>query len=170
MSANVSRKLHLIALAAAVVIAPVALATSAAAHNHGGEAHAGGIVISQPFARATTPGARVAAAYLQLENTGKTPITLVSATSPVCGKVELHTMSMEGGIMRMRQITDGVTIQPGGTASLEPGGMHLMLMDLRQQLTPGTEVAITLTFNGAPSQTLKFPVQAASKKSGHHQH
>lgn len=170
MSANVLRKLRLIALAAAVAIAPVTLATSATAHNHGGEAHEGGIVISQPFARATMPGARVAAAYLQLRNTGKTPIKLVSATSPVCEKVELHTMTMEGGIMRMRQITDGVAIQPGGTVSLAPGGMHLMLMGLRQQLTPGTEVAITLTFDGAPTQTLKFPVQAAGKTSGDHQH
>jgi len=170
MSATTLRNLHLIALAAAVAIAPVTLATSVSAHNHAGEAHAGGIVISQPFARATMPGARVAAAYLQLRNTGKTLITLVSATSPVCENVELHTMSMDGGVMRMRQITDGIAIQPGGTASLAPGGMHLMLMGLRQQLTPGTEVAITLTFDGAPAQTLKFPVQAAGKTTGDHQH
>jgi copper(I)-binding protein len=170
MSATIARNLRRIALATAAALAPMTLATGASAHNHGGEAPAGGLVVSQPYARATMPGAKVAAAYMQLRNTGKAPITLVSAASPVCDKVELHTMSMEGGIMRMRQITDGVAIQPGGTVSLAPGGMHLMLMGLRQQLTPGTEVAITLTFDGAPAQTLKFPVQAAGKTSGDHQH
>ena len=168
MSASVARSLRLFALAAAAALSPMTLAIDASAHNHGGEAHAGGIVISQPFAKATMPGARVAAAYMQLRNTGKTPITLVSAASPVCEKVELHTMSMDGGIMRMREIAGGVTIPPGGAVSFAPGGMHLMLMGLRQQLMPGTTVAITLTFNGAPAQTLQFPVQAMGTTSGHH--
>jgi copper(I)-binding protein len=77
-------------------------------------------------------------------------------------------MSMEGGIMRMREIAGGVTIPPGGAVSFAPGGMHLMLMGLRQQLMPETTVAITLTFNGAPAQTLQFPVQAMGTTSSHH--
>jgi copper(I)-binding protein len=170
MSATIARNLRRIALATAAALAPMTLATGATAHNHGGEAHTGGIVISQPYARATMPGAKVAAAYMQLRNTGKAPITLVSAASPVCDKVELHTMSMEGGIMRMRELQNGVTIPPGGTISFVPGGMHLMLMGLRQQLTPGTAVAVTLNFSGAPSQTLQFPVQAMGNSGGQHQH
>ncbi len=168
MSASFARSLRLFAVAAAAALSPVTLVTGAPAHNHGSDAHAGGIVISQPFAKATMPGARVAAAYMQLTNTGKTPITLVSAASPVCEKVELHTMSMDGGIMRMREIAGGVTIPPGGAVSFAPGGMHLMLMGLRQQLMPGTTVPITLTFDGAPAQTLQFPVQAMGTTGGHH--
>ena len=168
MSASVARSLRLIALAAAAALSPVTLATGAPAHYHCCDDHAGVIVISQPFAKATMPGARVAAAYMQIRNTGRTPITLVSAASPACEKVELHTMSMDGGIMRMRELAGGVTISPGGAVSFAPGGMHLMLMGLRQQLMPGTTVAITLTFNGAPAQTLQFPVQAMGTTSGHH--
>jgi len=156
-------------LAATMIMAPVAGTPAALAHNHGGEAASGGAVISQPYAKATMPGAKVGAAYMQVKNTGKTPFTLVSATSPASEKVELHTMSMDGGVMRMRQITGGVTVEPGQTVSFTPGGMHLMLMGLKQQLAAGTAIPVTLTFSGAPAQTIQFPVQAMGD-SGHHNH
>ena len=130
----------------------------------------GSIVISGAEAKATMPGARVAAAYMQLTNTGKAPVTLTAAASPVCETVELHTMSMDGGIMRMRQITGGVTISPGSTIAFTPGGMHLMLMGLKQQLTPAAAVPITLTFAGAPAQTLQFPVKPMGDGGHHHHH
>jgi len=164
------RSLSLVTLlAATALLAPLAGAPAAMAHNHGGETASGGAVIRQPHAKATMPGAQVAAAYMQVQNTGKTPFTLVSAASPVCEKVELHTMSMEGGVMRMRQITGGVTVKPGQTVSFVPGGMHLMLMGLRQQLAAGTSIPVTLTFSGAPAQTIQFPVQAMGD-GGHHNH
>lgn len=164
------RSLSLVTLlAATALLAPLPGAPAAMAHNHGGETASGGAVISQPHAKATMPGAQVAAAYMQVQNTGKTPFTLVSASSPVCEKVELHTMSMEGGVMRMRQITGGVTVKPGQTVSFFPGGMHLMLMGLRQQLAAGTSIPVTLTFSGAPAQTIQFPVQAMGD-GGHHNH
>ncbi|MFN9162061.1 MAG: copper chaperone PCu(A)C [Alphaproteobacteria bacterium] len=156
-------------LAATALLAPLAGAPVAVAHNHGGETASGGPVISQPYAKATMPGAKVGAAYMQVKNTGKTPFTLVSATSPASEKVELHTMSMDGGVMRMRQITGGVTVEPGQTVSFTPGGMHLMLMGLKQQLAAGTAIPVTLTFSGAPAQTIQFPVQAMGD-GGHHHH
>lgn len=156
-------------LAATMIMAPVAGTTAALAHNHGGETASGGVVINQPYAKATMPGAKVAAAYMQVKNTGKSPVTLTAATTPACEKVEVHTMSMDGGIMRMREVTGGVTIPPGETVKFVSGGMHLMLMGLKQQLTPGTTIPMTLTFTGAPAQTVQFPVQAMGD-SGHHNH
>jgi copper(I)-binding protein len=156
-------------LAATMIMAPVAGTSAALAHNHGGEAASGGVVINQPYAKATMPGAKVAAAYMQVKNTGKSPVTLTAATTPACEKVEVHTMSMDGGIMRMREVTGGVTIPPGETVKFVSGGMHLMLMGLKQQLTPGTTIPMTLTFTGAPAQTVQFPVQAMGD-SGHHNH
>lgn len=165
-----TRNTRLIALlAATMIMAPVAGTTAALAHNHGGEAASGGVVINQPYAKATMPGAKVAAAYMQVKNTGKSPVTLTAATTPACEKVEVHTMSMDGGIMRMREVTGGVTIPPGETVKFVSGGMHLMLMGLKQQLTPGTTIPMTLTFTGAPAQTVQFPVQAMGD-SGHHNH
>lgn len=170
MPTHRARNTRLIALlAATMIMAPVAGTTAALAHNHGGETASGGVVINQPYAKATMPGAKVAAAYMQVRNTGKAPVTLTAASTPVCEKVELHTMSMDGGIMRMREVTGGVTIPPGGTVKFVSGGLHLMLMGLKQQLTPGSTIPMTLTFTGAPAQTIQFPVQAMGD-GGHHNH
>lgn len=170
MSGRLARNTRLIALLAATALLVPAVGTPVArAHNHGGETAAGGVVVSQAYAKATMPGAKVAAAYMQLGNTGKTPVTLTGAASPACEKVEVHTMSMDGGVMRMREVTGGVTIPPGGAVSFTPGGMHLMLTGLRQPLTAGTAITLTLTFTGAPSQTIQVPVQAMGD-SGHHHH
>jgi copper(I)-binding protein len=113
------------------------------------------------------PGATVGAAYMQVSNTGRSPVVLMSATSSVAAKVEFHSMSMDGNIMRMREITGGIPISPGGTVNFVPGGMHIMLVGLKQQLAAGNSVPMTLNFNGAPSVTLQVPVQAGG---GHHHH
>jgi copper(I)-binding protein len=114
------------------------------------------------------PGATVGAGYMQLVNAGRNQVVLVSATSPVAAKVEFHTMSMDGNIMRMREITGGIPIPPGGTVNFVPGGMHIMFVGLTQRMAPGSTVPLTLTFNGAPQVTLQMPVQAQS--GGHHHH
>jgi copper(I)-binding protein len=150
------------------MIAALAVAACSMGFLAPGASADGSIVVSGAEAKATMPGARVAAAYMQLANTGKTPVTLTAATSPVCETVELHTMSMNGGIMRMRPITGGVTISPGSTIAFTPGGMHLMLTGLKQQLTPATAVPITLTFAGAPAQTLQFTVKPMGDGAHHH--
>jgi len=153
-----------LALAGAVTV-PAALAD----HKPGHDAQpAAGVTVRQPFANPTMPGATVGAGYMQLVNAGRNQVVLVSATSPVAAKVEFHSMSMDGNIMRMREITGGIPIPPGGTVNFVPGGMHIMFVGLTQRLAPGSTVPLTLTFNGAPQVTLQMPVQAQS--GGHHHH
>jgi hypothetical protein len=159
-------------LRALVVVATISASVLTAAHGSHTPDHGatptGVIKVTTPFASATMPGANVGAAYMQVSNTGRSPVVLVSATSPVAAKVEFHTMSMDGNIMRMREITGGIPIPPGGTVNFVPGGMHIMFVGLTQRLAPGSTVPLTLTFNGAPQVTLQMPVQAQS--GGHHHH
>jgi copper(I)-binding protein len=158
-------------LRALVVVAAISASVLTAAHgshtpDHGATS-TGTIKVITPFASATMPGATVGAAYMQVSNTGRSPVVLMSATSSVAAKVEFHSMSMDGNIMRMREITGGIPISPGGTVNFVPGGMHIMLVGLKQQLAAGNSVPMTLNFNGAPSVTLQVPVQAGG---GHHHH
>ena len=159
-------------LRALVVVATLSASVLTAAHgshtpDHGATP-AGAIKVVTPFASATLPGANVGAAYMQVSNTGRSAVVLISAASPVAAKVEFHSMSMDGSIMRMREITGGIPIPPGGSANFVPGGMHIMLVGLKQQLTAGGSVPMTLNFNGAPSVTVQVPVQAGG--GGHHHH
>lgn len=154
-------------IAAAILAAPTIAAPS---HQHGSMEHAGaGVTVSDAWAAATMPGAQVGAAYLSLANTGTSAVTLVSVTSPASASVEIHTMSMDGGVMRMRPVSGGVTIPPGETVALTPGGMHLMLMGLRQPLTDGSTITLNLTFKGASAQSVQLPVRSRAA-SGHHHH
>lgn len=158
---------------ALVVASTISAGALTAAHGHHTPEHdaqqaSAGVVVQQPFASATMPGATVGAAYMQVTNTGRNQVVLVSASSPVAAKVEFHSMSMDGNIMRMREITGGIPIPPGGSANFVPGGTHIMLVGLRQRLAPGSSIPLTLTFNGAPQVTLQVPVQAGG--GGHHHH
>jgi len=158
------------AAALAITLAS-AMAAQVAFANHtpGHDAQqSAGVSVNQPFASPTMPGATVGAAYMQVVNRGRNQVVLVSATSPVAARVEFHSMSMDGNIMRMREITGGIPIPPGGTVNFVPGGMHIMLVGLKQQLAAGSTVPMTLNFNGAPSVTVQVPVQAGS--GGHHHH
>ena len=107
---------------------------------------AGDIEISDPWARASaTPQARTGAAYMALSNKGDTADRLTGASSPVAERAELHTHEMDGNVMRMRSI-EAIEIAPGEPAVLRPGGLHLMLVGLRQPLRAGDRVPLTLTF------------------------
>src|ERR1700748_1960373 len=92
-----------------LVACALALATTAA---HAADYKAGAIEIDHPWARATPSGAKVGAGYLKLTNTGATPDRLVGATAVAAGRVEVHEMSMDNGVMKMRPVKDGVALQP----------------------------------------------------------
>ena len=110
---------------------------------------AGDLVISQPWTRATPGGAKTGGGYLTIENKGSTSDKLVSATADVAGKVEVHEMAMNNGVMTMRPLESGLTIDPGKTVKLAPGGYHLMLMELKNPLKQGDKVPVTLQFERA---------------------
>ncbi|MGD9881022.1 MAG: copper chaperone PCu(A)C [Reyranella sp.] len=120
----------------------------------------GAIEIKQPWTRATPPSAPAGGGYLVLTNTGTTPDRLVAVTSPSAGKVELHEMSMEGSIMRMRELPKGVELPPGATVTLKPGGLHLMFMDLKAPFAKDTKVPATLVFEKAGSIPVELTVEA----------
>jgi periplasmic copper chaperone A len=107
------------------------------------------ISVEKPFSRATPGGAKVGAGYMTITNKATVADRLVSAASPAAGKVQIHEMSMDGGVMKMREVGGGLPIEPGKTVALAPGGNHLMLMDLKAPLKTGDKVPVTLTFEKA---------------------
>lgn len=108
----------------------------------------GGVTVSTPWARATPGGATVAGAFLGIKAAAGADDKLVAARSTVAGSVELHDHINDGGVMKMRRV-DGIAIKGGDTVTLKPGGLHLMLMDLKAPLMAGDKVEVTLVFEKA---------------------
>jgi len=117
------------------------------------------LAIEQAWARATPPGAPVAGGFLTVRNTDGTEDRLLSATSPDAEKVEIHEMRMDGGIMRMRRMDDGLTIAAGGTLALAPGGFHLMFIGPKHPFAAGQTVTATLRFEHGGERTVRFEVR-----------
>jgi periplasmic copper chaperone A len=106
------------------------------------------ITITHPWIRATPGGATVAAAYLKIKTADGVADKLLSASSPVAGRAEVHTHIKDGDIMRMRRV-ESRAVQPGAAVVLEPSGDHVMLMDLKGPLKEGDFVQLKLTFEKA---------------------
>lgn len=123
---------------------------------------------TEPWARGTVAAQKASGAFVQLRSPDAA--RLVAASSPVAGRVEIHEMAMDGGVMKMRQIP-GLDLPAGKTVELKPGGLHLMLMDLKAPLKDGETVPLTLTVEraGKPAETLQLqvPVRPLGAKSGH---
>ena len=100
----------------------------------------GSIEISGGFSRATLPNAPVAGGYITITNKGSADDTLIAASSPVAEDVQLHEMKMEGDVMKMAELPDGIAVPAGGTVTLEPGGLHLMFMGLKEPLVENETV------------------------------
>ena len=143
------------------------MASAALAHGY----KAGSLSIQHPWSRETAAGQAVGGGFLTITNSGARDDRLVSGSSPVAAEVQLHTMSMDGGIMRMRQVTDGIAIPAKGSVELKPGGFHIMFMGLKRQLKQGERFPVTLTFQRAGRVTVQFAVQpigsTAAMDSGH---
>lgn len=133
-----------------------------------GGVKAGSLTITAPWTRATPRGAKVAGGYLKITNTGNAPDRLLGGTATIAGRIEVHEMSVSDGIMRMRPLTSGLEIKPGASVELAPGGYHLMLMDLKQQLREGETVTATLRFEKAGTVELTFRVGSIGEGAGKH--
>ncbi|NOJ42632.1 copper chaperone PCu(A)C [Bradyrhizobium australiense] len=131
---------------------------------HAQEVKAGDLVITQAWSRATPSGAKIAGGYLTVENKGSAPDKLVGGSGENIGKVEVHEMAMNNGVMTMRPLDKGLPIEPGKTVKLAPGGHHLMLMDLKQPFKQGDKVPVTLEFEKAGKVTLSLDVQGVGAK------
>jgi hypothetical protein len=125
------------------------------------------VQVSDAWVRATVPGQKGSGAFMTL--TSKTATRLVGVSSPVAGVAEVHEMKMDGDVMRMRQIP-GLDLPAGTTVALTSGGYHLMLMDLKQTLTSGSTVPVTLLFKDGKGVTsrleLKLPVATSAPGGG----
>jgi len=146
------------------------LAALSAAPLRAQEIKAGDLVITQPWSRATPGGAKVAGGFLTTENKGSTADRLIGGSGDVADKVEVHEMTMNNGVMTMRPLDKGLTIEPGKTVRLAPGGYHLMLFDLKRPLKQGDKVPLTLEFERAGKVRLSLDVQGvgAQAPSGGH--
>lgn len=142
-------------VALALTVPAIAMATQSKAHDY----KAGLIAIGHPFARATPASAPVAGGYLTLTNTGKEADILLSGSSPVSEKLELHLSTLVEGVAKMRQIEDGIEIKPGETVALKAGASHIMFLRPRKQLVEGERFPVTLNFKNAGPITVDFAVQ-----------
>jgi copper(I)-binding protein len=135
------------------------------------EYRAGSLLIEQPWSRATPAGAKVGAGYVVIRNAGPSPDRLLGASAEVAGRVEIHEMVVDNDVARMRPRPNGLEIRPGATAELKPGGLHLMMMDLKRPLVQGETVRGTLTFEQAGAVAVEFKVQSigapAPAQAGH---
>ena len=142
-----------------------ALAAMLAAPVRAEDVKAGDLVITQAWSRQTPSGAKVAGAYLTIENKGTAPDRLVGGSGDVAGRFEIHEMAMEGGVMKMRPLDKGVVIDPGKTVKLAPGGNHLMLLDLKSPLKQGEKVPVTLQFEKAGKVNVSLDVQGVGAQA-----
>ena len=143
------------------VLALVALAMPALGHDTA----LGPLELNAPFTRATLPNAPVAGGFLTIVNTGPQDDRLVSASSEIAAETQIHEMAMQGDVMKMRQLADGLAIPAGATVALEPGGYHIMFMGLKQALKEGDTVPVVLTFEKAGTITIGLHVEAPAADS-----
>jgi copper(I)-binding protein len=128
--------------------------------------------VAEPWIRGTVPQQKATGMFASITSAkgGK----LVSASSPVAGVVEIHEMAMEGNLMKMRALPAGLDLPAGKAVALKPGGYHVMLMDLKQQLKPGETVPVTLVFEAADKTRetveVKAPVKALNAAPMEHKH
>ncbi len=122
------------------------------------EIKAGDLTIEKPWARATPTGADVGAGYLVIRNDGAAADRLTGGSADFAG-VEIHEMSMEGGVMKMRELKDGLTIPAHGSVKLAPNGYHVMFTGLKSPLVKGQSVKATLNFEHAGAVAVDFAVQ-----------
>jgi copper(I)-binding protein len=136
---------------------------------HAAFAHAfkvGDIEIGHPWSRATPAGAKVAGGYLTITNTGAAADRLVSISSDISAKAELHEMAVTNGVMTMRPVAGGLEIPAGGKVALAPGGFHLMFFDLKRQAKQGETFSATLSFEKAGTVTVDFAVEGIGGTGG----
>jgi copper(I)-binding protein len=158
---NKTALVSMTAAIAAVAMLCCSLATPARAE----EVKAGDLVITQAWSRATPGGAKIGSGYLTIENKGAAPDRLIGGSADVAGKVEVHEMAMNNGVMTMRPLEKGLSIEPGKTVKLAPGGYHLMLMDLKSPLKQGEKIPLTLEFEKAGKVKVSLDVEGVGAQA-----
>ena len=125
---------------------------------------------SNAWVRATPPNANVAGGFIRIENTGKSADRLISASTSLAASAEIHEMKMQGDMMQMRQLSEGLAIPAKQTVTLQPGEVHLMLIAPKQPIVEGPKVKIILLFEKAGSQTVEFTAHKQAPADGNKLH
>ena len=129
------------------------------------QAAASAIEVTAPWLRATPKNASVAGGYATIKNNGTVPDRLLGASLPMAPEGQVHSMSMNNGVMHMERLAQGLAIAPGATVSLTPGGYHLMFLKPKVQLKEGETVPGTLNFEKAGKVVVMFPVAGFGAKA-----
>jgi len=148
----------------AAIIAACAIASPAAVAAH--DYSAGALKVGHPWSRPTPAGAPTAAGYLTITNSGPKADVLLGGSSSMASKVEVHQMTMAGGIMRMRPLPAGLLIPAHQSVTLGPGGYHLMLIGPKRPFKVGDHIPVTLRFQRAGAVNVEFDVQASAPDGG----
>ena len=149
------------------VIAAVAAVVIYATSLYAADVKAGDLQISAAWVRATPKGASVGGGYLTIANAGAAADRLIGGASDASARFEIHEMSMDGGVMRMRALPNGLEIKSGQKIELRPGGNHVMFVGLTRSLEPGQQVKVMLTFEKAGKVEVEFPVQPIGAQNMH---
>ncbi len=121
------------------------------------------VAIKDPWVRGTVAQQKATGAFMQITSPADT--TLVEASSPVAGAVEIHEMKMENNVMKMRAVK-AVSVPAGKAIDLKPGGYHVMLLNLKQQVKEGDTVPVTLVFEGKDKKRETVEVKASARPLG----
>jgi len=126
---------------------------------------AGDLELSTAWTRATPPKAKAGGGFIEIVNAGSEADRLISASSDVSKKVELHEMAVTDGVMKMREMENGIEIPAGETVALKPGGLHIMFMGITQSFEEGTKVPVVLTFEKAGEIAVELDVAKMGAKT-----
>ena len=148
-----------------LLAATFAIAAPALAHDY----MQGDIHIMKPWSRPLPPVSANGAAYMTLVNKGSAADKLVAVSTPMAMKAELHTHTMEGGMMKMRRV-DAIEIAPGTPSVLKPGGLHVMMMGLKEPLVEGKSYPLTLTFERAGTVEVTVRIFEPGESEGSMKH
>lgn len=148
------------------ITAVLAILTAAVVPASAHEAANAGVTVAHPWARATPGGVTNGAAYLEIKAADGVVDRLISASSPIAGRVEIHTHIQDGDVMRMRRV-DTLAVKPGGAVVLKPHGDHVMLMDLKAPLKEGDLIKLTLTFEKAGPLEIEATVEPIGATGPH---
>ncbi|MEM6421446.1 MAG: copper chaperone PCu(A)C [Pseudomonadota bacterium] len=138
------------------------LAAAASAHDF----KHGDLMVDHPWARPNLPN-RPTAAYAEIHNSGESADRLIDASSPAFGRIELHTTTKDGDIMKMQRV-EGIDVPAGGMAELAPGGLHVMLFDAVQIFEEGDSFPLILTFEEAGAIAVEVNVEKRGPDAGGH--
>ncbi|WP_394223106.1 copper chaperone PCu(A)C [Alteromonas gracilis] len=141
-------------------------------HKHHEANEQADVMVMNAYARATFAMAKTGAVYFTLHNQSDSDKTLtsVSVSQDIASEAQIHTTEMEGDVMKMRELTDGVAITAGEMVSFESGGYHVMLLGLAKGLEEGSEFTLTLSFDDNSQLKVRLPVKKDQAKSHHHHH